>query len=49
MLVFVVCLFAMVLANDGFINREIFIYNQIIKQPWLERIVLNSANPNLFS
>lgn len=47
-LVFVVCLFGMILAENGFINREMRIYDQIVKHPWLERIVLKSLDPNLF-
>lgn len=48
-LIFALCLFLMVFANDGFINREMRIYDALLKQPWLERTVLILSDESLFA
>lgn len=48
MLVFALSLFMLIFAKDGFINREMIIYDSLMKQPWLDRLVVLSSDDSLY-
>lgn len=45
---FALSLFMLIFAKDGFINRELVVYDNLLQQPWLDRLVLLSADASLY-
>lgn len=47
-LIFALSFFMLVFAKDGFINREMVVYDSLIQQPWLDRLVVLSSDQSLY-